>query len=138
MMLEEYTIENTKVKFYDDYIVENDASIYRYVIYLVLACLLLLFSIIYLKKKAKDSYAIDILILSMLMVLFTYETVYIYTVITTLLAVSIQLLIKNLCNKKSKILRKVKVENSKIPVGFYMCTANIIILIITNFVLFYR
>ena len=120
------------------YIVENDASIYRYVIYLVLACLLLLFSIIYLKKKAKDSYAIDILILSMLMVLFTYETVYIYTVITTLLAVSIQLLIKNLCNKKSKILRKVKVENSKIPVGFYMCTANIIILIITNFVLFYR
>ena len=120
------------------YIVENDASIYRYVIYLVLACLLLLFSIIYLKKKAKDSYAIDILILSMLMVLFTYETVYIYTVITTLLAVSIQLLIKKFCNKKSKILRKVKVENSKIPVGFYMCSANIIILIMTNFVLFYR
>lgn len=120
------------------YIVENDASIYRYVIYLVLACLLLLFSIIYLKKKAKYSYAIDILILSMLMVLFTYETVYIYTVITTLLAVSIQLLIKHLCNKKSKILRKVKVENSKIPIGFYMCTANIIILIMMNFVLFYR
>ena len=26
MMLEEYTIENTKVKFYDDYIVENAAT----------------------------------------------------------------------------------------------------------------
>ena len=26
MMLEEYTLENTKIKFYDDYIVENTAN----------------------------------------------------------------------------------------------------------------
>ena len=82
------------------YIVENDTSIYRYVIYLILSCLLLLFSIVYLRKKGKDSYSIDILILSMLMVLFTYETVYIGTVITTLLAISIQLIICKLHNKK--------------------------------------
>ena len=54
------------------YIVEKDTSIYRYVIYLIIACLLLLFSIVYLRKKGEDSYSIDILILSMLMVLFTY------------------------------------------------------------------
>ena len=120
------------------YIVENDTTVYRYVIYLILSCLLLLFSIVYLKKKAKDSYVIDVLILSMLMVLFTYETVYIYTVITTLLAVSLQLLIKHLCERKVKIVKKVKIEDAKIPVGFYMCTANIIILIMTNFVIFYR
>ncbi len=120
------------------YIVENDTTVYRYVIYLILSCLLLLFSIVYLKKKAKDSYVIDVLILSMLMVLFTYETVYIYTVTTTLLAVSLQLLIKHLCERKVKIVKKVKIEDAKIPVGFYMCTANIIILIMTNFVIFYR
>lgn len=31
MILEEYTIENTKVKFYDDYIVENVATQKEYI-----------------------------------------------------------------------------------------------------------
>ncbi len=119
------------------YIVEKDTSIYRYVIYLILACLLLLFSIVYLRKKGEDSYSIDVLILSMLMVLFTYETVYIYTVIITLLATVVQLLICRLHDKKSKALKKVKIENTKVPIGFYMCTANIIVLLVTNFMIFY-
>lgn len=120
------------------YIVENDASIYRYVIYLMLSCILLLFSIVYLRKKGQDSYTIDVLLLSMLMILYTYETVYIYTVIITLLAISIQLLIQKLSEKKSKIVKKVKIENTKIPIGFYMCVSNIIMLLITNYVIFYR
>ena len=120
------------------YIVENDASIYRYVIYLMLSCILLLFSIVYLRKKGQDSYTIDVLLLSMLMILFTYETVYIYTVIITLLAISIQLLIQKLSEKKSKIVKRVKIENTKIPIGFYMCVSNIIMLLITNYVIFYR
>ena len=120
------------------YIIENDTSVYRYVIYLILSCILLLFSALYLKKKAKDSYTIDILLLSMFMVLFTYETVYIYTVIATLIAVSIQLLTKHLFKRKIKSVKNVKKENTKIPVGFYMCITNIIILIITNFAIFYR
>ena len=119
------------------YIVENDPSIYRYVIYLILSCLLLLFSIVYLRKKGEDSYPIDVLILSMLMVLYTYETVYIGTVIITLIATSIQLLITKLHNKNSKVVKKVKVENQKIPIGFYMCVANIVMLITTNFMVFY-
>ena len=119
------------------YIVENDTSIYRYVIYLIIACLLLLFSIVYLRKKGEDSYSIDILILSMLMVLFTYESVYIYTVIITLLATGIQLLIYKLHDKKSKAIKNLKIENAKVPIGFYMCTANIIVLLVTNFMIFY-
>lgn len=31
MLLEEYTIENTKIKFYDDYIVENIATQKEYI-----------------------------------------------------------------------------------------------------------
>lgn len=31
MLLEEYTIENTKVKFYDDYIIENTATPKEYI-----------------------------------------------------------------------------------------------------------
>ena len=120
------------------YIVENDTSIYRYVIYLILSCLLLLFSIEYLRKKGKDSYAIDVLTLSMLMVLFTYETVYIYTVIVTLLAVAIQLLIQEVTTHKTKAVKKINISKVKIPIGFYMCTANIIIMIVINFAIFYR
>lgn len=119
------------------YVLEKDTNMYRYVIYLILACLLLLFSTLYLRKKGKDSYSIDILILSMLMVLFTYETVYIYTVIITLLAISIQLLIVKLKNRQSKVVKKVIVESAKIPIGFYMCVSNIIVLIVTNFMVFY-
>ena len=120
------------------YIVEKDTSIYRYVIYLMLSCLLLLFSIVYLRKKGKDSYSIDVLILSILMILFTYEVVYIYTVIITLLAVSIQLLIHKIKQRDSKVVKKVKIYTSKIPIGFYMCVSNIVMLLLINFAVFYR
>ena len=120
------------------YILEQDTNVYRYVIYLMLACLLLLFSIVYLRKKGQDSYPIDVLILSMLMVLFTYEAVYIITVITTLIAVAIQLLIYKTKEKNCKTVKKTKKENANIPIGFYMCVANIIVLLASNFYVFYK
>ncbi len=118
------------------YIVEKDTSMYRYVIYLILSCLLILFSIYYLRKKGKDSYPIDVLILSMFMVLFTYETVYIYTVIITLLAVGIQILLHKIGDRKNKSIKKDSDKVSKIPVGFYMCTANIVSMIVINLLVF--
>ena len=118
------------------YVVEKDTNMYRYVIYLILSCLLILFSIVYLWKKGKDSDAIDVLVLSMLMVLYTYEVVYIYTVITTLIAVVIQLLIHKIVNRKSSTVKTEEIKNIKVPIGFYMCTANIVILIATNFWVF--
>ena len=118
------------------YIVEKDTSMYRYVIYLILSCLLILFSIYYLRKKGKDSYPIDVLILSMFMVLFTYETVYIYTVIITLLAVGIQILLHKIGDRKNKSIKKNSDKVSKIPVGFYMCTANVVSMIVINLLVF--
>ena len=118
------------------YIVEKDTSMYRYVIYLILSCLLILFSIYYLRKKGKDSYPIDVLILSMFMVLFTYETVYIYTVIITLLAVGIQILLHKIGDRKNKSIKKDSDKVSKIPVGFYMCTANVVSMIVINLLVF--
>lgn len=123
------------------YIVEKpvDISSYRYIIYLALACFLVLFSVIYLKRKGKDSYTIDILMFSIYMILFTYEAVYIYTVMITLIAVALQLVINGIIKRKknSKYVKGIKVENSKIPVGFYMGVANIMGLLITNFTMFY-
>ena len=120
------------------YIIENDTSIYRYVIYLIIACILLLLSIAYLRKKAKDNYTIDVMILSMLMILSTYEVVYIYTAIITLLAIALHIMFHKLHERKSKITRRVKIASEEIPIAFYMCMSNIITLLITNFAIFYR
>ena len=122
------------------YVIEHDTSIYRYVIYLTLVCALMLINNAYLRKKTKNSYVIDILLLSILMITFTYEIVYIYTVIITLLAIAIQMILHKLDNKKEKVkcVKIEKNEETKLPIGFYMCTANIIVLIITNFFIFYQ
>ena len=118
------------------YIVENDTNMYRYVIYLILSCLLLLFSIGYLRKKGKDSYTTDILILIMFMLLFTYEVVCIYTVIITLIAIVIHSILNKLYISKNRFVKKIKMENEKIPVGFYLCISNITIMILINFIIF--
>lgn len=120
------------------YIVEKDPSIYRYVIYMVIACILTIVNTIYLRKKTTENYTIDILLLSIFMVTFSYEIVYIYTVIITLIAITIQLILHKLDNKKLKCIKVEKQENSKIPIAFYMCTANILAILITNMYIFYR
>lgn len=116
-----------------------DISLYRYIVYLIIACFLVLFSVIYLKKKGKDSYTIDILTMSMFLVLYTYESVYIYTVMITLIAIALQLILHHIIKRKrnSKYVKGIKVENTKIPIGFYMGIANLTALIITNFTIFY-
>jgi len=120
------------------YIVGIDTSIYRYVIYFILFCILTLISTLYLRKKSKNSYPIDILLLLILMLMYTYEVVCIYTIIITLLAIAIQLLLKRVNIKKSKYVKIDKKEVSEIPIAFYMCTANILTLIATNLYIFYR
>lgn len=119
------------------YIVGIETNIYRYVIYLTLFCVLTIVSTVYLRKKAKDSYPIDILLLLITMLIFTYEVVCIYTIIITLLAVAIQLILKKIKTRQTKANVKQKEENSKLPVAYYMCVANILVLVATNFYIFY-
>lgn len=119
------------------YILEKDISIHRYVIYLVAACILEFINIIYLRKKGKDNYTIDILILSVLMMLYTYEVVYIYTVIITLLAIAMHHFFAELHKRKYKVVKKIDVQTEMPPIGMYMCTSNILMLIVINLIIFY-
>lgn len=118
------------------YIVGIENNIYRYVIYIVIFAILTFLSTIYLRKKVKDNYPIDILLLLILMLIFTYEAVCIYTIIITLLAIAMQLLLQKVNERKNKSVKEEKKER-KIPIAFYMCVANIITLIVTNFYIFY-
>ncbi len=119
------------------YIVEGNPSMYRYVIYLIIACILTILDTVYLRKKLKNSYVIDILLLSILMIIFSYELVYICTVIVTLIAIALQLILHKLDNIKSKCIKVDKTNNSEIPIAFYMCVANILIMIASNMYIFY-
>ena len=139
------------------------ANIYRYVIYLVLLVVLTTINILYYKKKLKNNYTIDCLILLTLMVIFTYEYCSVLTVIFTLLAIAKEakeektersataILITDIINKeifntyydiserKEKRIKYVKKTTKEtIPIGFYLCVTNIIVLIATNFLIFYR
>ena len=119
------------------YIIEKDPSIYRYVIYLGIIVILVLIDIFILRKKAENSYAVENLLLCMLLLGFTYEITTFLTITYTLICIVIQLLLNKLDSRKNKTVKKEQ-KTSKIPIGFYLCMTNIICLIITNFYIFYR
>ena len=115
------------------YVIEK-TSIYRYVIYLFVLALLIALNIIYFRKKIKNNYTIEILILTTIMLTFTYETCTILTIATTLLIIAFKIILEKI-NKKSKYIKKD--TNKKLPIGFYLGVSNIIMLIFTNFMIFY-
>ena len=114
------------------YIVEKDFNIYRYVIYLSIICILMIVDIFILRKKVKNSYVIENLLLCMLMLGYTYETITILTIIFTLLCIALQMLLGKI-NKKKNIRKNEEI--TKIPIGFYLCVTNIVCLIVTNFLI---
>lgn len=106
------------------YIVEG-ANIYRYVIYLFVMFILLLIDTIKLKKLKVDSYLIQILVLCMIESIFTYGYGFFATAIMSLLAISIEIVIRKIFKKDKRYL-----EN--LPIGYYLCVTNIIAIIIIN------
>lgn len=115
--------------------VETNFNIYRYVIYLSTIFILVLIDTIILRKKANSSYTVQTLLLCMLLLGFTCEVVTILTITQTLLCIIIQLLLNNIKQKKNKTVKKQ--QQTKIPVGFYLCVANIICLLVVNTINFY-
>lgn len=106
------------------YIIEK-TSVYRYAIYMVLLIVLALLDMRYMKKQDQQNYVIQVLMLSILLAIFSGTESFIYTVITTLLAIAVWII----CHKK-------KDEASKtIPIGFFLCIFNMIWLIVQNFLI---
>lgn len=95
-------------------------DVYQYVIYLALLIILLILSIISLKKNMKERYFIQILFLSLYMVIFGGGTIYVLTVILTLLTIAFYKIVKK--NKE------------KLPIGFYLSVNNIVIHIVVNYI----
>ena len=109
------------------YIIEK-TSIYRYVIYIALFVILLLLDTITLRKYAKNNYKFSILIIITIMTIFTGEYVTINSIISTLLAISITLLVKRLKKSKNRIISQQ--YNEKVKIGLYLSIFNVIYFII--------
>ena len=113
-------------------------SMQTYVIYISLFLILALYNIYYLRKNLKNNYAIQNIMLIIIMLTFTYEGVTILSIILALLAMAIYTLIKEISNRKNKQMvdknnkvskakkDKKKIEQNKIPVAFYLSISNII------------
>ena len=102
--------------------------IYTYIIYLILTVILLFTNIIFIKKKTAQSYTIEILMLILYMSVFT-ESLFIYeTIILTFILITIQMIIEKIKKNKDNGVCKLN-----IPIGFYLCVSNILLIIIRNF-----
>ena len=107
-------------------------NVYEYVIYLAFMIVLLILDVKFLKKKLKYNYYIQILILILYILIFSgiYKTI--YTIILTILSMGIRNIIMYFKKSKSKVIKKTKNE-----IAFFLCISNIIIMIITNFIINY-
>lgn len=114
------------------YVVEKN-NIYRYVIYLIITSVLLFINNRYYKKRLTDNYPIDICILCICMALFGTEIPFFITVIFTLLTISIYILCSKVKSKLNKCLKKDENCSNNLPIGFYLCCSNVIVLLCINY-----
>ena len=107
----------------------DGTSIYRYAIYLAIYVILLSIETLLLRRYAKDSYIINILLVLTMILTFTDLRILTYTATMALIASGLYaLLIKYQQNKTTN--KKVKI--SQIPVGFFIGASNIIVLFIVR------
>ena len=110
------------------------SNIYRYAIYLLLYIIILIFDTVTLKKFAKNSYVIGILLMIVTMIIFTNEYITATSIILTLLAVSIYILISKM-KEKHKKQKQGEIQIAKnMSIGFYLGVSNILSLIVALFI----
>jgi len=116
----------------------EQASIYRYVMYIIAYIVILLLDTMTLKKEAKDKYVYGLLMVLIISVIFTGEYVAINSVIFTLLIIFFYLLIQKLIAKKYKAKVKEIELYKNLNIAFYLSISNIILYIFVLFISNYR
>lgn len=114
----------------------NYNNVYAYVIYLSIIMILTIIDNYYLKRKLKENYIVEILILLMTMIAFSGEYIVIYTIIFALLSIAFTLILNKIRDYKPTV--KTISKNTQIPFAFYLGISNIIVIIITNFIYYYN
>lgn len=105
--------------------IEN-ASIYRYVIYLIFYIVFLILDTVTLKKFVKSTYLNGIMITIITIAIFTGEFITINTIIMTLLEIAIYILIYKLKSCNNKNIKTDKQIGRNLSIGYYLAINNII------------
>ena len=100
-------------------------SIYRYAIYLAIYIM----DTFLLRRYAEDNYIIDICMYLTMILIFTGTSVYMKTLVMTMLSILIYLLIMKLTQKKN---RYKKIKLNEIPIGYFIGASNITVLLIIS------
>lgn len=103
----------------------NKAIIYKYVIYLIIHIVLMMLDMYLLKKRAKDSYTINMLTLLSIMLMFWGIRVLCYTIWITIFTILVDLIILKIRQKKSG---NKQIKLSEVPIGFFVCVSNIVVI----------
>ncbi len=108
-------------------------SIYKNAIYLIFYIIVLILDTITLKRYAKDSYTIGILLTVITMAIFTGEYITASTIIFTLIILFFYMLIYKLKQIKSRRKRQTQANSLKqLSIGFYLGVANIIMFLLVS------
>ena len=109
-------------------------NIYKYAIYLLVMCVLIIANAVLLKKNKKEIYTLQILILCMYILIFVKEELFLLTAILTLVLVIVDRIKNRMNNKKKNTNSLLKNSNKSVPIGFYLCALNIVMIAIQNFI----
>ncbi len=102
------------------------ASIYRYIVYLIIYIGVLTLDVITLKRYAKNSYVNGVILTVITMSIFTGEYVTINTLIMTALIVAFNFLLQKIKNIRRKIRREEKNYGKNISYGFLLAVSNML------------
>ena len=109
----------------------NTHLIDKYLIYVAIYFLAIVTDTILLRKFAKDSYTMDMLILLSIILMFLDVRILFYTIWVSILAIVIDLIILKMRQKKTG---NKKIKLNEIPIGFFICTSNIAIIYATTII----
>lgn len=111
--------------------VNNNYHLIEYLIYLVIFVILLIMDTVIIRKKGESLYVLQILMLCMYMAIFTDKYIFAVTVIYTLLVIGLYILIGKISTiRKRRVIKKQNAKGlAKLPIGFYLCIADILVLI---------
>lgn len=112
-----------------EYVYGENFNINRVIIYFTFIMIVLIINTYEIKKKGKDSYSINVILLTIIMALFTYEPVTIFSVIMAMFIIVFNEILDSIIKKKSKV------KKTQLPIAFYLCIANCITMLLTNIIL---
>lgn len=104
----------------------DPSSIYFNTMYLASYMILLIIDTVFLRKYAKNSYTIGILMLFNIILVFSEIDIFAYTIAMTAIEILVYLLLLKI-NQKKNGNKKIKID--KIPVGYLASASNIIVLL---------